>query len=79
MTEDKPQPPQIIYSRLSIDGDVVYITYFNAAFLQAPPNCVRREASPMFDPSKAFLLRSCHEFAIAHQASRRITVIGVKT
>ena len=79
MSHDKTKPPPIVHARLTIDCDVIDVAQRKFALLQNVIDRARRQARPMFDPPKTFLLRRGDEFAINEQTRGGIAVICVET
>ena len=79
MAKNVKKPPPIIHARLAIDRDVLDVAEAHACFTQTELDRFGRQTGPMFDAPEPFLLRCRHQRTIAHQASRRIPVICVKT
>ena len=79
MSQNKAEPAPVIDSGFAIDRDMVYVVPSQTTFAQAIIDRFRRQAGPMFDPAKPFLLGGSNEFAIHQQAGRGISVISVNT
>src|SRR5690242_17378699 len=61
----------------AIDGDVSYVGEINLSFLQAVMDGLRWESRPVLDPAKPLLFCCGEQFAMPHDASRRIRVVGI--
>ena len=78
MPENKSEPAPVVHAGLSIDRNMIDFLEGDAALAQAVIDRVCRQAGPVFDASKAFLLRRRYELAILDQTGRGIAVISVK-
>ena len=74
MTKNKGEPPPVIDAWLAIDGDVFNVAQGDAAFAKAVVDRLCRQARPVLDPAKAFLLCRSNNFSILYQARRRISL-----
>ena len=78
MPQNKGESAQIVHARFPIDRDMVDVPKRDSAFAQTVIDRVRRQAGPMLDPAKTFLLGGSDQLAVLDQTRRGIAVIRVK-
>src|SRR5207247_8958079 len=62
--------------RLGVEAEVAEPGGLDPARAQAVRDRVRRKAGIVLLPREALLLRRGHDLAVAHQAGRRVVVVG---
>lgn len=73
--EQKATPK--VRSRISVNSEMADFISADSSFLKTVPNCLSRQARPMFDPTKSLLLGRCDDYSVPQQTRCRIGMVRV--